>query len=124
MISVSKGNFVQETYAYRRSRVTCKWAQSSSCTFPVVIRRLMGLDTTGIGTYSELDKSMDNCLYVFTDDPISKSNQIKVGSWEHREGPNISSTFNPFNTNAGNGRDFATRNDRTEEQRARHRGAV
>jgi hypothetical protein len=30
-------------------------------------------DTTGIAQYSELDKSLDNCLYVFTNDEISAS---------------------------------------------------
>ena len=58
-------------------------------------------ETTGIATYSEMDKSLDNCLYVFTDDAISAKNQIKIGSCKHRRGANIPATFTDINTNAG-----------------------
>jgi len=58
-------------------------------------------ETTGIHLYSELDKSLDNCLYVFTNDEISASGQIKMGSCKHRRGPNIPSTFVPMNVSAG-----------------------
>lgn len=59
--------------------------------------------TTGIATYSEMDKTLDNCLYVFTDDDISATGQIKIGSCKHRRGPNIPATFTPtpLNINAG-----------------------
>jgi hypothetical protein len=58
-------------------------------------------ETTGIHQYSELDKSLDNCLYVFTNDEISASGQIKMGSCKYRRGPNIPSTFVPINLSAG-----------------------
>jgi hypothetical protein len=58
-------------------------------------------ETTGIAQHSELDKSLDNCLYVFTNDEISASGQLKMGSCKHRRGPNIPATFVPFNVSAG-----------------------
>jgi hypothetical protein len=58
-------------------------------------------ETTGISLYSEMDKSLDNCLYVFTADGISDQGQIKVGSCKHRRGANIPATFVEMHLNAG-----------------------
>jgi hypothetical protein len=58
-------------------------------------------DVTGVSTYSELDKSLDNCLYVYLTDEIAANRQIRVGSCKHRRGANIPSTLVPFNLSAG-----------------------
>lgn len=58
-------------------------------------------ETTGIHLYSSLDKSMDNCLYVYTDDAISATNKIKIGSCKHRRGRNIPATFVDIDGNSG-----------------------
>jgi DnaB-like helicase C terminal domain len=58
-------------------------------------------DITGINLYSEMDKSLDNCLYVFTDDAMSSQGKLKIGSCKHRRGANIPSTFVDLNVNAG-----------------------
>jgi hypothetical protein len=58
-------------------------------------------ETSGIFQYSELDKSLDNCLYVFTTPEISATGQIKMGSCKYRRGADIPSTFVPLNVGAG-----------------------
>ena len=58
-------------------------------------------ETTGIFQYSKLDKSLDNCLYVYTTPEISATGQIKMGSCKYRRGADIPSTFVPLNVGAG-----------------------
>jgi hypothetical protein len=58
-------------------------------------------ETTGINQYSELYKSLDNCLYVFTSEEIAASSQLKMGSCKHRRGADIPATFVPMNVSAG-----------------------
>ncbi len=58
-------------------------------------------ETTGIFQYSELDKSLDNCLYVYTTPEISATGQIKMGSCKYRRGADIPSTLVPLNVGAG-----------------------
>jgi len=58
-------------------------------------------DTTGIFQYSELDKSMDNCLYVYTDDALAADGKLKLGSCKHRRGANLPSTFVEMHANSG-----------------------
>jgi RecA/RadA recombinase len=58
-------------------------------------------DITGIATYSELDKSMDNCLYVYTDDSISADGKMKIGSCKRRRGANIPATFVEVHSESG-----------------------
>jgi hypothetical protein len=57
--------------------------------------------TSGIFQYSELDKSLDNCLYVYTTPELAAAGQIKMGSCKHRRGADIPSTFVPINVAAG-----------------------
>jgi hypothetical protein len=58
-------------------------------------------ETSGISQYSELDKSLDNCLYVYTTDDISGEGQLKIGSCKARNGENMPSTFVGINKLAG-----------------------
>ncbi len=58
-------------------------------------------DTSGIHQYSELDKSLDNCLYVFTTDDISREGQAEIGSCKARNGENMPATFVRVNKLAG-----------------------
>lgn len=58
-------------------------------------------ETTGISMYSELDKTLDNCFYVFFDDQLPEANQCKVGSCKTRRHKNIPSTFVSMNPLAG-----------------------
>jgi hypothetical protein len=58
-------------------------------------------ETSGISQYSELDKSLDNCLYVFTNDDISREGQLKIGSCKARNGENMPATFVRVNKLAG-----------------------
>jgi hypothetical protein len=51
--------------------------------------------------YSELDKTLDNCFYVFTNDGLSAANQLKIGSCKMRMSTNIPSTPVDLNPLAG-----------------------
>jgi len=41
-------------------------------------------ETTGIALYSEIDKSLDNCMYVWFDDALVYNDQIMMGSCKWR----------------------------------------
>lgn len=43
--------------------------------------------------YSEIEKSLDNCLYVWFNDEMAKENQIVIGSCKTRRDLNIPATF-------------------------------
>ncbi|MEG9438231.1 hypothetical protein JAO29_18940 [Edaphobacter sp. HDX4] len=58
-------------------------------------------ETTGIFMHSELDKSLDNCFYVYTNDEISAGGAVKVGSCKARRGANIPATFVDINPTSG-----------------------
>jgi hypothetical protein len=58
--------------------------------------------TTGISKYSELDKSLDNCFYVYFDDEMNRQNRMKMGSCKTRRSFNIPATF--VSVDAGSGR--------------------
>jgi hypothetical protein len=51
--------------------------------------------------YSELDKTLDNCFYVFTNDGLSAANQLKMGSCKARRHTNIPATVVTINPLAG-----------------------
>ena len=50
-------------------------------------------DVTGISTYSEMDKSLDNCFYVYMTDGMSSLDQLKFGSCKMRRNKNIVCSF-------------------------------
>ena len=58
-------------------------------------------EITGISTYSEMDKSLDNCYYVYTTDELSTENKLKIGSCKMRRGVNIPPSFVAVNPAAG-----------------------
>lgn len=58
-------------------------------------------DMMGVYKYSEFDKSLDDCLYVFLDDDISSEGQLIVGSCKRRRGPNVKPTRVGINTHVG-----------------------
>jgi hypothetical protein len=57
--------------------------------------------TAGIYMYSELDKSLDNCFYVYLDDALNLQHMIKVGSCKTRRASNIPPILVPVNDNSG-----------------------
>jgi hypothetical protein len=69
-------------------------------------------ETTGIAQFSEMDKSLDNCFYVFTNDELSGLAQLKMGTCKHRRGANIPSTLVKLNINAG----MIARDDKVEDK--------
>jgi len=68
--------------------------------------------TNGIAKYSELDKSLDNCFYVYFDDEMNGQNRMKMGSCKTRRGFNIPSTMVLVDSKSGqvlNGADKGVR---------------
>ena len=57
--------------------------------------------TTGVYMYSELDKSLDNCFYVYGSDELAAAGKLKIGSCKARRGATIPSTFVDINVTAG-----------------------
>jgi hypothetical protein len=47
----------------------------------------------GIAKYSELDKSLDNCFYVYFNEGMTQENRMKIGSCKTRRDEIIPSTF-------------------------------
>jgi hypothetical protein len=58
-------------------------------------------DTTGIFMFSELDKSLDNCFYVYSSDELSAAGKLKIGSRKARRGANPPATFVDVDVTAG-----------------------
>jgi hypothetical protein len=48
---------------------------------------------SGINMYSELDKSLDICFYVFKNDQFSQQNFLKIGSCKMRRGVDLPTTI-------------------------------